>query len=48
MPPTTVSPVPMPTPMVEKNAPAAPRPTVPTLPSAEPPPEQPPATSIRF
>ncbi len=41
-------PVPMPTPMVEKNAPAAPRPTVPTLPSAEPPPEQPPATSIRF
>lgn len=39
-------PVPMPTPLVEKNAPPPPRATVPTLPSAEPP--EPPATSIRF
>lgn len=40
-------PVPMPTPLVEKNAAAAPRPVVPTLPSVEKPSEQP-ATSIRF
>lgn len=40
-------PIPAPTPLVDKTAPAAPRQVVPSLPSAEPPPEQP-ATSIRF
>ena len=40
-------PIPAPTPLVDKTAPVAPRPTVPTLPSAEPPPEQP-SSSIRF
>jgi glutaredoxin len=40
-------PIPAPTPLVDKAAPAAPRPVVPTLPSAEPPPEQP-SSSIRF
>jgi len=40
-------PTPVPTPLVEKNAVAAPRPVVPTLPSAEPPTEQP-VSSIRF
>lgn len=40
-------PVPAATPLVDKTTPAAPRPTVPTLPSAEPQAEQP-ATSIRF
>jgi glutaredoxin len=40
-------PIPAATPLVDKTAPAAPRATVPTLPSAEPPPE-PPSSSIRF
>lgn len=40
-------PIPSPTPLVDKTALQAPRPVVPTLPSAEPPSEQP-ATSIRF
>jgi len=40
-------PIPAPTPLVDKTAPTAPRPTVPTLPSAELPSEQP-STSIRF
>jgi glutaredoxin len=40
-------PIPTPTPLVDKTALQAPRPVVPTLPSAEPPSEQP-ATSIRF
>jgi glutaredoxin len=40
-------PIPAPTPLVDKTAPPPPRNTVPSLPSAEPPPEQP-SSGIRF